>query len=114
MFFPIKLATVNGIGDLQTGDYIPVCSTYENHEIARRVLFFEYSLVGDTSPSACDLVIIEPKGEVLMRDFVRLPDRSWRDSNGQRSDNLAEMLPSEIFEYKLVTRITMDAQPVGK
>lgn len=114
MFFPLKLTTVNRINDLVPGNYIPVCSTFENPELARKVLFFEYSLVGDVTPSACDLVIIEPKGEVLMRDFVRLTDRSWRDSTGLRSDNLAEMLPSEIFEYRLVTRITMDTQQVGE
>ena len=63
----------------------------------------EFALGGEP-PSACDLVVVLPNGDVLFRDFMLLPDGSWRDSYGGRGESLGDLLPQEIFKFRLVSR----------
>lgn len=103
MFFPFEFDSVNRLEDLADGTYQAVCSVYRRSGDARTLVLSEYRLRGESGPAACDLVVLEGP-DVYLRDFLRMPDRTWRDSYGRRGTNLADLLPDEMSAYSLITR----------
>jgi hypothetical protein len=78
-----------------------------------RVLHYEYTRTGAADAEASDVLFIGEDGAVRMCDFIRMPDRSWRDSFGARSDSLLALLPSEMADYRLVEERSLPSQILG-
>lgn len=114
MFFPLQFESLNKPEHLPPGEYAACCSIYEGGDPRIRILFFEYSPTGTESPVAADLVVLRNDGSVSMRDFMQLPDNSWRDSYGLRSDEMASLLPVEIFEYPQVATFHIGTHQIGE
>ena len=66
------------------------------------------------APTVYDVLIVEPDGAIRARDYVWLPDRSWRDSAGAKSDDLTALFPAEMFDLRLVRTDILEAIDVGQ
>ena len=102
MFLPIEMQSVNHAGELLPGDYVASRRTYASRDWATTMFQFEYRMRDAVLVAACDIVFIESSGVVRACDFLRMPDRSWRDSFGARSDSLLTLLPRDVAEFELV------------
>lgn len=58
----------------------------------------EISRVDSAELCACDLIVVLPNSAVLFRDFCKLANGTWRDSNGLVDDSLALLLPPELSD----------------
>ena len=114
MFLPFSISSFNSGDQLEIGKYEAMVSVYVDYKKRRKMVYSEFIKDGETMPSAIDLAVIEDNGEIFMRDFLKLPDRSWRDSSGKRSDNITELLPSEIFDFPLVSRESAGFHFIGE
>ncbi|MPV65641.1 hypothetical protein [Burkholderia sp. BE17] len=112
MLLPIEIASVNHRRLLKSGRYDARCLTFVSTDATRSVLQFEYRRVGDELISAVDVLFVDADGGTRMADFLRMPDRSWRDNFGARADSLLALLPPEIAEYELVDEVELGAQIV--
>lgn len=113
MFLPVNFDSMNKVADLSPGLYACTCRAYQSHTDALKALVFKYSINPNKSALACDLMIIDALENVYFRDFMLMPDRTWRDSYGARGESLEALLPSEIFKYQLVEQYELEAQKVG-
>lgn len=102
MFLPIELQSVNQVSQLECGEYLASRRTYVSRDRSTTMLNFEYTLSGDDVAAACDIVLVGKDGALHACDFVRMADRSWRDSSGARSDSLLALLPAEVDQFELV------------
>ncbi|MBU9366417.1 MULTISPECIES: hypothetical protein [Burkholderiaceae] len=109
MFLPVQFQSVNHAGLLQAGEYHASCRTYTSRDRASTMLYFEYRRPEDELVSACDVVLIDRKGAVRACDFLRMADRSWRDSFGARADSLLALLPGEVAHFELVDEARLGA-----
>ncbi|WP_155713076.1 hypothetical protein [Burkholderia stagnalis] len=110
MLLPIEITSINHRRLLKSGRYDTRCLTFMSADATRSVLQFEYRRVGDELISAVDVLLVEADGGTRMADFLRMPDRSWRDNFGARADSLLTLLPLEIAEYELVEEVELGAQ----
>lgn len=113
MFLPIHIDSVNRQEQLDEGEYHASCRTYASEDGSCTMLHFEYKRVGDELPGACEIVFVEPDGRVRACDFLRMPDRSWRDSFGARADSLLTLLPHDAAGYRLLGVSELGVQGVG-
>ncbi|CAE6842469.1 hypothetical protein [Paraburkholderia aspalathi] len=114
MFLPIEIQSINHREQLLAGEYATNCAVYSSLDGKTVVMHYEYTRVGAAVAEACDLLFVEESGATRMCDFVRMPDRSWRDSFGARSDSLLDLLPAELAEYRLLEERQMGSQIVGE
>jgi len=112
MLLPIEIASVNHRRLLKSGQYDACCLTFVSGDATKSVLQFEYRRYGDEQISAVDLMFVDADGATRMADFLRMPDRSWRDNFGARADSLLTLLPDEIAGYELVGTVELGAQIV--
>lgn len=96
--------SINKLTDFQNGKYREVSSMYQSGDGTTTAILKEFAFDQIPFASACELVVVLPDQNVLFRDFMLLPDGSWRDSYGGRRDSLAELLPPELFDLRLVSR----------
>lgn len=96
MFIPYSFASVNQAGQLRRGVYRADVAIYAGAPGEPCASLIAYTHDADHEPCAVDLVVMESDGSVRARDFLWLPDRSWRDSAGTTAGNLAELLPAEV------------------
>lgn len=96
MFIPYTFASVNQPAQLRRGIYRADVTLYAGAPTEPRASLIAYTHESDHEPCAVDLVVMEADGSVRVRDFLWLPDRSWRDSAGTAGNNLAELLPTEL------------------
>ena len=103
MFIPIKFDTINSTGDIPLGRYEAHCSVFasDSGEV-RKAMVWKYQHADFLTPAAIDLLLIERDGAVRARDFVWMPDLSWRDSAGARSNSLLALLPTALTRMTLV------------
>ena len=114
MFLPISLHSVNSPSDLAPGQYSVECHYYGPDETGLRAMFVDYiPAVGEVA-TACDLLVVEANGAVRARDFVLLPDRSWRDSDGTKANRLVALLPQEIADLPYARREQHEPIQVGE
>ena len=113
MFLPVPFESVNSRNDLAPGRYDATCSYYLAPGRSLRLMLFEYAREESREPAACDLLVVEEDGCVRARDFVWLPDRSWRDSDGVRSNRLASLLPMELLKLQFLRREVLESVRVG-
>ena len=104
MFLHPEFMGMNQPQDLPDGRYAGVCSFSKARDFDFNAAFVEYTLDGEELPRVVDLLLIDQAGERYFRDFVRLKDRSWRDSYGGRSDDLDDLLPPEILDFLVLER----------
>lgn len=114
MFLPVEIQSVNNPEQLLAGQYGASCAVYSSPDGRSVVIYFEYVRAGASIADACDLLVVEESGATRMCDFVRMPDRSWRDSSGARSDSLLDLLPVEFAEYRLLDERNMGSRTVGE
>lgn len=108
MFLPIEIQSVNQPGQLQAADYVAMRRTYASRDSATTMFQFEYRQRDAEQVAACDVLFVDADGVVRACDFLRMPDRSWRDSFGARADSLLALLPREVADFVLV-----DERPLG-
>ena len=113
MFLPIEIQSVNRQEQLEHGEYHTSCRTYASEDGACTMLQFEYKRTEDELAGACEIVFVEPYGRISACDFLRMPDRSWRDNFGARADSLLTLLPREVAGYQLLAESELGVQTVG-
>lgn len=113
MFLPIEIMSVNDRRQLRAGEYHASCRTYASADGACTMLQFEYMRIGDELAAACEIVFSGPDGVLSACDFLRMPDRSWRDCFGARADSLLDLLPRAVGSFRLVSLSDLGVQPVG-
>lgn len=113
MFLPLDFKTQNSKSDLSPGLYECDCLVYQSPHDELKAFIFEYALFGSDFVSACDLLIVDAQESMFFRDFMRMPDRTWRDSYGARADALPALFPPEVLGYKLIQRFALESQKVG-
>ncbi|MGY6258943.1 hypothetical protein ACXIVK_36480 [Paraburkholderia caledonica] len=113
MFLPIEIRSVNRQEQLEEGEYHASCRTYASEDGACTMLHFEYKRVEDELAGACEIVFVDPDGGIRACDFLRMPDRSWRDSFGARADSLLPLLPHDAAGYRLLSVSELGVRFVG-
>lgn len=102
MFLPLEFQSVNTPDQLKAGEYRAIRRGYVLPHTAKRMLEFTYTATGDSQACACEFIFVDEHGAVRCCDFLRLPDRAWRDSFGAKADYLTALLPGEVAAYELV------------
>jgi hypothetical protein len=102
MFLPFQFQSVNHPGHLRAGNYHASCRTYASRDRTTTMVVFEYRLPEADAVSACDMIFISSRGDVRACDFLRMSDRSWRDSFGARAASLLDLLPQDVAQFELL------------
>lgn len=102
MLLPIRFASINEPAHLRPGKYRVTCSTYVSPSRSECAFQFEYRLVGAPTVTGIDMIFVGRDGAIRAADFLRMPDRRWRDNFGARSEELAVLLPTEVLDFQLV------------
>ena len=113
MFLPIEFGSQNKESDLVPGIYTCTCFTYVSTIDALKSMVFKYTRVPNAAVVACDLLIIDALGDCYFRDFMLMPDETWRDSYGGRGLSLASLLPPEIYKQELFEQYVLESLKVG-
>lgn len=114
MLLPISFESQNKVTDLRPGFYACTCSTYRSNKDALQAFVFNYALAGSDAVLVCDLLIVDAVDNFYFRDFMLMPDRTWRDSYGARAESLNALLPPEIFDYRLIEQFSLETQNIGE
>lgn len=101
MLLPIEFCSVNDRADLRPGRYGVTCLTFVGMDRRESAFQFEYRREGDPTVIAIDMVFVGIDGTIRAADFLRMPDRAWRDNFGARSDSIEALLPAEILGLNL-------------
>lgn len=102
MFLDLSITSCNSTTDLAVGQYMTSIDFFERSDGGVRATLSLYTKVGDSGPSAADLVVAEFGGSVRMCDFVKLPDGSWRDASGLTGNTLLQLFPRQILSMQVV------------
>jgi hypothetical protein len=102
MFMTVDFEGGNCASHIPDGPYRGLCTFSKAPGEDFNVAFVEYTLEGRDQPTVVDLLLIDPRGDRFFRDFIRMPDRSWRDSYGARNDELNALLPPEILQFEVL------------
>ena len=113
MFLPIDFESQNKISDLSPGVYSCICFAYTSPTDDVKSMVFKYFFEPGKTCVACDLLIIDAIGNTYFRDFMLMPDDTWRDSYGGRGPSLESLLPPEIYKQKLFEQYVLESQRVG-
>ena len=113
MFLPIEFDSQNKVSDLVPGVYACTCFTYVSTTDALKSMLFKYTKEPGVAVVACDLLIIDAVGKSYFRDFMLMPDDTWRDSYGGRGPSLESLLPPEICKQELFEQYVLESQRVG-
>lgn len=112
MFLYSGFESVNSLSDIENGIYRCECSIYENSKSSLKVMFLEYTLGNAEAVCVVEVVVSGKDGLLKFGDFVKLPDRSWRNSSGVKSDSLQDLLPLEIQSCRFVEKTVMEVENV--
>jgi hypothetical protein len=114
VFIPVAFHSVNSSADLKPGRYSVACSSYGRIESGFIAVLFHFSPAGGGQAVVVDLLLMEGDGTLRARDFLWLPDRSWRDSDGLRADRLDALLPVELLSLQLSRKAALGEIQVGE
>lgn len=96
----------NALTELPAGRYMIVESLYALESLPScQVILSEIVSVNESRTVGADLQILFADGSSLFRDFAFAPDGGWRDSYGAKADTLADLLPPEVANFRLVNRL---------
>ena len=104
MFIPVDFDSINPADMAAPGVYRVTCERYAGVETQPTLLFFSYTHDAGSVPCFHDLVLISQDGDVQVRDYAWMPDRTWRDSAGAKAADLAALLPVELLSLRFVKR----------
>lgn len=90
----------NSLLSINDGKYEVAETTYTSGISPMSATFISIANFGAGEILACDLLVVLPDGSVLFRDFLRLEDGRWRDSNGLIDNQLSDLLPSELSSFR--------------
>lgn len=107
MFLYPEFKSINNRSDVGHGTYVCHCSVYVGKAEFDKAVVCQYRRDGDADYVITELLIFGVDGMVSFCDFVKLKDRSWRDSFGNKSDDLLSLFPKEISRYKFVEKKTL-------
>lgn len=107
------LKTENELLGVDGGLYELIESDYWDDGCNTLAKTIELQREGTGNTVACDLIVRLSNGDVLFRDFMKMPDGSWRDSYGRIADMLFDLLPIEIADFTLSRRSTRTIKLVG-
>ena len=117
MFIPIEFDSINRIEMAPAGVYTATCETYAaaqaHMHTQSTLLLFAYAHEGGSAPCFHDMVLVDPHGVVQVRDYAWMPDRTWRDSAGAKSVDLAALLPAELLQLRFVKREALPSITIG-
>lgn len=95
----------NRLADLPAGGYIVVESVYARiRDALPAVVLSELLCAATHCTIGADLLFTDADGVQWLRDFCVAADGSWRDSYGARAGSLADLLPSELQPFVLMSR----------
>lgn len=108
-FEKLEGASVNKNSDLVAGVYYEKQQRFADEDGDIEVLLRKFTRTGDEGFSVVDaLVIDKKKDDVLVQDFLLLPNGRWRAGDGSESFNLNELFPDEFTELRLVSECDGD------
>lgn len=110
MFIHEVVETKNTKNQLKAGTYKGICTLYSEPDTQTKLFLFEYGLKEKDDITAAEVLIADEKGDLFFRDFMQLPDDSWRDSYGKKAYTLGELIPTEILHFALIERIDIEDQ----
>jgi hypothetical protein len=114
MFLYPGFESRNAKADVPPGLYHGVCTVYVDRKTGAMALLSEYTLERASAPGIAELQLVDRDGQaVRFLDFIRMPDRSWRDSYGLRAQSLGGLLPGFIARYRFFESVETGAQAVG-
>ncbi len=103
MFTHESTTSLNKPGDLAEGHYEGRAVVYRMEGGAGEFVLSEFSLTGTGVVTFVEMLILaEGQDGVFYRDFLKLPDGLWRDSNGEKALSLAQLLPAATLSAKQV------------
>lgn len=108
MFIHEVAETKNKKNQLKAGIYQGNCTLYSEQETQTKLFLFEYGLKAKDDITVAEVLIADENGDLFFRDFMQLPDDSWRDSYGKKADTLGELLPAEVLHFELIERIDIE------
>ncbi len=110
MFLYNSQESINTVADLPLGVYLGRASTYE-FGLAGKLIQAEFCLEGRNSVSFVE-IMVQHKVAVgySYRDFLLMPDGYWRDSAGEKAQNVASLFPPELLSARLIDQ--QDIPPV--
>ena len=113
MFIPVPFRSVNSPSDLHPGRYRTTCAHYARASSDLKVWLFKYTAPESDEPLAVDLLLMDGEGALRARDFIWMPDRSWRDSDGGRANRLEALLPAELLGLQERRCVALEDVEVG-
>ena len=101
MLLAFNIPSVNAQDQLPKGWYTSSCHIYRSPEAAlpSHLYMFEHVRESDGQIAAIDLVSVDELGDIRFADFLRMADGGWRDNFGERSDDLAHLLPDSVRHF---------------
>lgn len=110
MFLYVSKESINTVLEMPLGVYLGRANTYE-FGAGGNLIQAEFCLDGQTHVSFIE-IMVQPKPGVgfSYRDFLLMPDGYWRDSAGEKSQNVATLYPPELLSARLVDQ--QDIPPV--
>jgi len=104
MFLGIDFPSVNGNAPPPPGDYSGelwvFAGIFEGDTLTAYVYLFRQR--DAEQPTFCDLLVRGSNGRVWVRDFLKLPDLNWRDSDGRCAPDVWSLMPEAIRDLPLV------------
>ena len=104
MFFQTQFPnfqSVNKLSDISDGRYKERQDLYLDESGDTRCLVRKFTHESSTNANVVEVLLSE--GEALFaRDFVQLEDGKWRDSDGNQSLSLLELMPDRLDGLRLV------------
>lgn len=102
MFIQINKFGKNSLKDMLVGVYESNAHVYHDTVLKETLYLIEYCLEGTTLCLAVDVLIKNNNGKVFFSDFIKMKDFSWRNTYGERNDDLFNMLPDRFRKMKFV------------
>ena len=78
---------------LEPGVYVGVRRLYLSKATGAKLIYIEWRLEDSDIVSAAELWVVEEDGSIKGMDFMQMPDGSWSDGDGLRTNNLEELMP---------------------
>lgn len=104
---------VNQKSTLPPGIYRGMATVYAPTALAASAVMAEFGPAASNEVTVVELLIHGPDGGIYYRNFQKLQDGMWRDSFGEKSLSLGEMLPAEILDFKIVEKVELPLQTIG-
>lgn len=113
MLLALNISSMNSISLDVDRIYELAVSVYFSSCGERRALLAELRDLDSNRVLGCDLVVREPDGRIVARDFLLMPDRQWRDSVGRRNNKLSHLFPIDLESFTLSTRTAEQIREIG-